>query len=117
MTINLKNIDTEKAGQVAKTATKTIFKMNFSWLGAVGVIFVIAKVWAIGEVANWSWWLVLLPFYFGLAFLFSLLALIAVVFAIGALIYGAILLHEMYGEHKRKKSLAKQKTWDVISKK
>ena len=50
-----------------------------SWLGLLGVIFVAAKVFEIGPVADWSWWLVLLPFYLGLAIIFGALAFAAVV--------------------------------------
>ena len=39
--------------------------MNIGIFGALGVVFVTLKL--VG-VIDWAWWLVLLPFYFGLAF-------------------------------------------------
>jgi hypothetical protein len=39
-------------------------------LGLLGIILVIAKL---AGVISWSWWLVLLPFYFGLAVLLFIL--------------------------------------------
>lgn len=52
---------------------------NFSWLGLLGVILVVAKI-ADGAgyenpVGDWSWWLVLLPFYLGLVILLVILLL------------------------------------------
>ena len=44
-------------------------------LNILGVLFVTLKVLGIGLVADWSWWLVLLPFCFGI------LALACVLFA------------------------------------
>lgn len=45
---------------------------NPGWLGLLGVIFVLAKVFEYGPIATWSWWLVLLPFYAGLAIVLGL---------------------------------------------
>ena len=35
----------------------------------LGIIFVLAKIFEVGPIADWSWWLVLLPFYLGLVIL------------------------------------------------
>lgn len=40
-----------------------------SAVSVLGIIFVLAKIFEVGPVADWSWWLVLLPFYLGLAIL------------------------------------------------
>lgn len=37
--------------------------MKDSILGVLGIVFVVLKLAEVGVVANWSWWLVLLPFY------------------------------------------------------
>ena len=50
-------------------------QIRISTLSILGVLFVTLKVLGIGLVADWSWWLVLLPFYFGV------LALACVLFA------------------------------------
>lgn len=41
--------------------------------GLLGVLFVALKLMS---VVNWSWWLVLLPFYGGIALFFLVLAII-----------------------------------------
>lgn len=38
--------------------------MQLSWLGVLGVVFLVLKLC---HVIAWSWWLVLLPFYGGAA--------------------------------------------------
>ena len=45
-------------------------------LGVLGIVFTVLKL--VG-VINWSWWLVLLPFYGGLAVLGIVLIIIALV--------------------------------------
>jgi hypothetical protein len=95
-------------------SNKVSVNYNPKWLGLLGVIFVVAKVFEIGPVALWSWWLVLLPFYLGLAIVLGVLLFGAV--AAGGLM-GTIHLIEKYQASKRRKELAKQKTWDAISKK
>lgn len=70
---------------------------NPGWLGLLGVIFVVAKVFEIGPVAQWSWWLVLLPFYFGLAIILGI-ALFAA-FGVGGF-YGLATLAKKWERHK-----------------
>jgi len=50
-----------------------------SILGLLGVLFVALKLLEVTVVATWSWWLVLLPFYGGLA-LFAVIMLVALFF-------------------------------------
>jgi hypothetical protein len=95
-------------------SNKVSVNYNPKWLGLLGVIFVVAKVFEIGPVALWSWWVVLLPFYIGLAIVLGVL-LFGAITAGGVL--GTIHLIEKYQANKRRKELAKQKTWDAISKK
>ena len=38
-------------------------------MAVLGIIFVLAKIFEVGPIADWSWWLVLLPFYLGFAIL------------------------------------------------
>lgn len=44
-----------------------------SLLGVLGLIFIVLKVLEVGTVAAWSWWLVLLPWYGGLALVITLM--------------------------------------------
>lgn len=51
-------------------------------LGILQIIFVVLKVFSIGEVATWSWWVVLIPLwiYLGIAVIaFLLVGIIAVI--------------------------------------
>lgn len=61
-----------------------------NWLMLLGVIFVLLKVTGFSQVALWSWWLVLLPFYIGFAIFFGVAVALAL-FA-GLVLGGAWLL-------------------------
>jgi len=72
---------------------------NMGWLGLLGVIFVVAKIFAIGPIATWSWWLVLLPFYAGLAIM------LIIVFGgamIAGLVFGVACLVDAYQRRQRR---------------
>lgn len=84
------------------------------WLGLLGVIFVVAKVFEIGPVAEWSWWLVLLPFYLSLAILLGVIVFGAIVFGSG---YGVLTLIEKYQDRKRKVAIEKRKMWLALQNK
>jgi hypothetical protein len=78
---------------------------NFSWLGLLGVILVVAKI-ADGAgyenpVGDWSWWLVLLPFYLGLI----ILLLILLLWGLAAGGIGGI---DAYKRRKRRKAIDKR---------
>jgi hypothetical protein len=63
--------------------------INFGWVGLLGVVLVILKVnpgsLLDSPVQNWSWWLVTLPFWGGLAIVLCILALAALGVLIGEL--------------------------------
>jgi len=44
--------------------------------GLLGIVFVTLKLLGITEVAQWSWWLVTIPFWGGLAFIMAIFAII-----------------------------------------
>lgn len=46
-----------------------------SVLGLLGVVFVTLKLLGITEVATWSWWLVLMPFWISIAIALAVVAL------------------------------------------
>jgi len=110
-------ITANNAKAVAKKTAKTIYNINISWFRLVGVILVFAKVFEIGTVATWSWWLVLLPFYIGFVIVLCVLSIIAAVLMIGGLVFGAHTLWEMYSSYKRRKAREKQEMWNSLSKK
>lgn len=62
-------------------SNKTNVSVSFPLFGAIGLILVILKLAGVAPVAAWSWWLVTLPFWFGLA-------IVAVIALIGAIIIG-----------------------------
>lgn len=60
----------------------------FNVMGVLGIIFVVFKIMEVGVVATWSWWLVLLPFYFGLAVVMAALVFGGSLFGIASIIDG-----------------------------
>lgn len=50
--------------------------MQIGLLGIIGLIFVVLKL---TKAIEWSWWLVLLPFYIGLVIKYGFLALIILI--------------------------------------
>lgn len=56
-----------------------------SILGLLGVVFVTLKLVGITAVAGWSWWMVTLPFWGGMAVVLLVLLLIALVMGVVAL--------------------------------
>jgi hypothetical protein len=84
--------------------------VNFTprWLGLLGVIFVLCKVFEYGPIALWSWWLVLLPFYAGIAIILGVLAF-------GALVtggfFGLAALDGAWRRRKRRIANEKDEVW------
>lgn len=65
---------------------KTVVKNSgMSALSLLGVVFVTLKLLGITAVAGWSWWLVLLPFYLGLAIMLSIIIGGALIVGVAAL--------------------------------
>jgi hypothetical protein len=62
------------------TATATASTGGFSIAGLLGVAFVVLKLTG---VINWSWWLVLLPFYAGFALFLGIFVIGVIVILIG----------------------------------
>ena len=79
--------------------------INVGWLGLLGVVLVVLKLnpggWLSSPVQDWSWWLVLLPFYVGLI----ILLLIAVV---GGFFYLIGTMVDKRNRRKRRKAIAKR---------
>lgn len=70
------------------------------WLSVLGIILIVLKVLEVGVVATWSWWLVLLPFYIGIA---VVLAFFALFFVGSALLLGGAYICDLFTSSKRKK--------------
>lgn len=92
--------------------TKTTVNYNPGWLGLLGVIFVLCKIFEVGVIATWSWWLVLLPFYLGLAIVLAFLAIGAMGFA-G--FFGIATLVEKYQRRKKRIAYEKEQVWKKLS--
>lgn len=82
---------------------KTEVNYNFGWIGLLGVVLVLAKIFGVAPVAAWSWWLVLLPFYIGLAILLAFLVIGAV--SVGGA-FGIAYMLDWWKNRKRKKQRA-----------
>lgn len=66
---------------------KTNVTVSLPLFGVIGLILVIMKLGGVMPVAAWSWWLVTLPFWIGLA-IFGVVVLIALVIFLLAAIFG-----------------------------
>ena len=69
--------------------TKTNVTVSLPIFGVIGLILVILKLGGVAPVAEWSWWLVTLPFWFGIALFVVVLAVMAII-ALFAFILAAI---------------------------
>ena len=92
--------------------TVTVTK-NVSWLGLLGVIFVVAKIFEIGPVAEWSWWLVLMPFYIGFAVMIAIVGGGALIVGIMFVIAAAV---DTYARRKRRIAREKEQVWRALNK-
>lgn len=76
-------------------STNSSIKVTVPVFGMIGLCLVIAKLGGIDPVASWSWWLVTLPFWFGIvvviAFFVIFMLVAAVVFILSMLF--AFLMH------------------------
>lgn len=88
------------------------------WLGLLGIIFVLCKIFSFGPVAEWSWWLVLLPFYAGLAIV---VVVLGAGLAIVALTTAGLLLslpfthyREKWLQRQRRIKAEKDKVWRAL---
>ena len=72
---------------MSDNSNTTVVNKGVSMLGLLGVVLVVMKAMGWGAVATWPWWLVLLPFYLGLA-------IVGAVFIIAMLILGIVALME-----------------------
>lgn len=61
-----------------RNVTQNNTTVGFPVLGILGTVFVLAKVFEIGPIAEWSWWWVLAPFWAGLAIFLAAGALLLV---------------------------------------
>lgn len=84
---------------------------NPGWVGLLGVIFVLCKIFEYGPIAQWSWWLVLLPFYVGILIILGVLA-------IGALgaggVFGIAALYDKWERRKRRVAYEKAQVWKQL---
>ena len=69
--------------------TKTNVTLSLPIFGVIGLILVILKLGGVAPVAAWSWWLVTLPFWFGIA-LFAVVLAVMVIIALFVFILAAI---------------------------
>ncbi len=59
--------------------TKTNVTVSLPIFGVIGLILVIMKLGGVAPVAAWSWWLVTLPFWFGIALFAAVLAVMGII--------------------------------------
>ena len=71
-------------------SNKTVVNFSFPVFGLVGLCLVIAKLGGIDPIANWSWWLVTIPFWIGIAIWLAAIIFFLLV-AIFAALCGAVI--------------------------
>ena len=86
----------------AKTAT-VVVRRGMGPLSILGIIFVLCKIFAVAPIAAWSWWLVLLPFYFPLALILAIWLIILAVIIVGAAFIGIAHVLESWSFRRRLK--------------
>jgi hypothetical protein len=64
--------------------TQTV-STGVNWLGLLGIIFVLCKVFSFGPIAAWSWWLVTLPFWIGIALILAFFIILGLIYLIACL--------------------------------
>ena len=74
----------------AGTASTVVIRRGMGPLAWLGIIFVLLKLFGLTAVAGWSWWLVLLPFYIGIAIVLGIWAIILAVVAVVMLCVGLV---------------------------
>lgn len=77
-------------------------RSGVSILGLLGIVFVVLKLGGWTEVATWSWWWVLAPFWAGIALVVGFL-LVAGIFALLVLIGAACI--DAWNGHKRRRRI------------
>lgn len=82
-------------------STKIHYKPGFNWLSLLGVIFILCKIFSVAPIATWSWWLVLLPLYFGLAISVGLLVLAGLATCLIAVVCFAVEHHKKWQWERR----------------
>lgn len=97
--------------------TKRIVIRN-NWLGLLGIIFVLCKIFQFSTVATWSWWLVLLPFYWHIALSLSVMLFMAGSALIVGIAAGILVVYEhvdgkIRGYFRRKREF-KARVWKDI---
>jgi membrane-bound ClpP family serine protease len=73
---------------MSKPTVVNNYSSGFSALGVLGIIFVLCKIFGIMPIAGWSWWIVLLPFYVGLAFVFGVFVAVTGIAIFGLVVAG-----------------------------
>lgn len=58
----------------AASKTKTTINLASPWIGLLGIILVLGKMFSLPALVNVSWWWVTLPFWGGIALLLVIVA-------------------------------------------
>lgn len=67
--------------------SKTVkIEVGGGWLLAIGAVLVTLKLLGVAPVAEWSWWIVTLPFWFGIAVVAAFLLMLLAIPVIGLVV-------------------------------
>lgn len=56
-------VDVQKTLQTSARASQVVVRRGMGSMAWLFIIFVLCKIFSIGPIAGWSWWLVFLPLY------------------------------------------------------
>lgn len=95
----------QKGNEVSEKTV--IVKQSFPVLSALGVTFVVLKL---AGVINWSWWLVTMPFWFGIALWGALAILLpTAAAALFGILYLGAMAWDKFAAFKRRRKVTAQK--------
>ena len=104
-------VDVQKTLQTSARASQVIVRRGMGPMAWLFIIFILCKIFSIGPIAGWSWWLVFLPLYGPFLLVLSLWLALAVLCGVAfLLILLGVFLHEGWQRRKwRKSRLNKQR--------
>lgn len=105
------SVEFQKTLQTTARASQVVVRRGMGPMAWLFIIFVLCKIFSIGPIAGWSWWLVFLPLYGPFLLVLSLWLAMLVLFGIVFLLFLlGVFLHEWWQRRKwRKSRLNKQR--------
>ena len=98
-------VDVQKTLQTSARASQVIVRRGMGPMAWLFIIFILCKIFSIGPIAGWSWWLVFLPLYGPFLLVLSLWLALAVLCGVAfLLVLSGVALHEWWERRKWRKA-------------